>query len=1136
MKNDYNPGSFYAHLNAPAASSRSLLTILCRITLVLLLIVVSGQAKAQYCGPNVPTFTVNLTGNPNGSWISPTVQRNDQCCGATAPDVCVQFVVTLDPASLGIIFNIYSGAVPPGALYYQINCGPPQPVGSPICLNGVGPHTITFCKPGNNNNQYIITSLSSPSVSANLTLNNGCSGIIWAHWYDEATLNWTSVYPGPTGAYNSYLNCTSGCDTVLVTAQSGAPAYVDYQVCGMVPCLGNLCDTIRVYFNPTLAAAINPQNPTICYGNTTTLLTAVGSGGTPPYTYLWSNGATTQTVNATVGTWSVTIGDASNCPPATASVVVTAFANPITANAGPDQSVCSSNATVQLNGAVTGATGGIWSMGSGTFAPSNTTLNATYTPTAAEIANGTVTLMLVTTGNGTCPADTDYMIIHIHSFQAQVSMTMQDITCNGFNNGAMVANVTGGAPPFTYAWSTIPVQTDVAATGLSPGTYSVLITDANGCTGTGNGSVTQPPPLTLNTAGFTTSCYGACNGQGVVIPSGGNGNYSYSWAPISGNTPSLNNLCAGIYTVLVTDGQGCTRTDTAVVGQPTPVALSISSVPAHCQHPDGSGSVNPSGGTPGYTYNWMPGNQTAATATGLVPGTYTVTVTDANGCTAQTTVSVGNLQGVTASIASVTNASCFNLCNGSGTGNANGGNGPYTYSWNTSPSQNALTATGLCAGNYTLYITDANGCTSQSMAVISQPTAVSIASTSGPVTICIGQSTTLSASATGGTGNYSYAWSPAGPVVSPTTTTTYTVTATDANGCTSASQTVAVTVRPPVTVAAVGNTVTCSGAPVQLNAVANGGTGGPFTFSWVPGNMTAMTVSVAPTATTTYTVYVSDNCSPMASAVITVNVEQRPVISFTSNVPSGCSGSCVQFSGSASSASAWSWNFGNGATSSQQNPQYCYANAGTYNVSLVVTGTNGCTSALTSNNMITIHPNPTANFSMGPQPTTILEPNICFHDLSTQDATSWYWNFDDPNDLLTSTGQNPCHAYSDTGRYCATLIVHNQWGCWSTATNCLIIQPYFAVYVPNAFTPDDDGLNDVFYPKGVSIQDSDYHLWIFDRWGKNIFESTSLDKGWDGHANGGSEVAQIGVYVWKLQVKDHEGKMHALTGSVSLIK
>src|SRR5258705_6037069 len=136
------------------------------VALIAFMLLTALSLFAQPCDPSTPTFTVNLTGNPSGAWISPTIQRNGYCCTAAGSDVCIEFMVTLDPLSTGINFNIVSGAVPPGALYYQVGCGPLVPVGQPICVFGVGPHRITFCKPGNHPNTYSITSIPTPFFNA----------------------------------------------------------------------------------------------------------------------------------------------------------------------------------------------------------------------------------------------------------------------------------------------------------------------------------------------------------------------------------------------------------------------------------------------------------------------------------------------------------------------------------------------------------------------------------------------------------------------------------------------------------------------------------------------------------------------------------------------------------------------------------------------------------------------------------------------------------------------------------------------------------------------------------------------------------------------------------------------------------
>ena len=199
--------------------------------------------------------------------------RNGLCCSAVAPDKCMQFNITLDNDAVGINFQIASGAVPPGALYYQIECGPLIPVGSPICVSGPGPHRLTFCKPGNNLNTYAITSIPRPKVSPTTTTSDGCNITIGASGLLESSVTWTSISPGTPGQYNSYLNFISGCDTVKVSPQIGYPPYIDYKVCGS-PLSGacfsgsNFCDTIRVYFVPPIANSITPNPASYCVNST----------------------------------------------------------------------------------------------------------------------------------------------------------------------------------------------------------------------------------------------------------------------------------------------------------------------------------------------------------------------------------------------------------------------------------------------------------------------------------------------------------------------------------------------------------------------------------------------------------------------------------------------------------------------------------------------------------------------------------------------------------------------------------------------------------------------------------------------------------------------------------------------------
>ena len=475
---------------------------------VLILLLGVSNAPAQICDPTVPVFTIDLTGNPNGTWTSPPVGRIGQCCTASGSDVCVEFIITIDPAANGISFDIISGAVPGGALFYQVNCGPPSPLGTPVCLSGAGPHYITFCKPGNNVNEYQIQSIPQPSAGGTEYVSQACTGYLSTEGLDPASITYTSV---PFNAlYNSYLSCTAGCDSSIVTPVGVAPAFVDYQVCGNVAgACGTVsfCDTIRINFVNTLAVNINPQNPTICFGGANAVVTAVPSGGLAPYSYLWSTGATSQSISVGQGTYTVQLTDAMNCSVQYDTVIVNAFSLPIAANAGPDQLLCIGAASaVALNGVITAASGGMWYNGAGSFAPNDTTMNAVYTPSASEITAGTATLMLVTTGNAGCPSDTDFITITIAPQPSPV-VTGTGNVCQFSSQLYTVSN----ANPVSYTWSvtngtitnnfgdTIAVSWNT----LGAGNVSVTATNAAGCDTTIQIPVSvqpQPAPVMSGTS------------------------------------------------------------------------------------------------------------------------------------------------------------------------------------------------------------------------------------------------------------------------------------------------------------------------------------------------------------------------------------------------------------------------------------------------------------------------------------------------------------------------------------------------------------------------------------------------------------------------------------------------------------
>lgn len=195
--------------------------------------------------------------------------------------------------------------------------------------------------------------------------------------------------------------------------------------------------------------------------------------------------------------------------------------------------------------------------------------------------------------------------------------------------------------------------------------------------------------------------------------------------------------------------------------------------------------------------------------------------------------------------------------------------------------------------------------------------------------------------------------------------------------------------------------------------------------------------------------------------------------------------------------------------------------------------TKGCDSLTTV--FITVYPQPVGNFTTSPNPATLLSPTVFFHNLSSPDNLKYYWSFGDASNA-TSTEKNPSHTYQDTGFYLSTLIITNNYGCADTIEQLIVINDDYSIYVPNTFTPNSDGINDVFLPKGVGIIERGYELLIFDRWGNLIFKTNDLNKGWDGKANDGKDIAQIDTYVWKLGFTDIFETKHFLVGHVNLIK
>lgn len=826
---------------------------------------------------------------------------------------------------------------------FRINCGTATyNVGTTVCLQGPGPHTLTFCSPTDITSLFKITSIPKASTGPDISISQGCTRKINAAGFDSTTVSWVSVTNNPT--YNAYLSCTN-CLKPNVTPGVSPPSFVDYKVCGNSVC-GQVCDTVRVFFTPPLSVTITPPNPVICntQNPNSTTLSATGSGGSGTYTYLWNNINSSQTITVPGGFYTVVLSDGAGCS-ASAIVEVKSFSSPPLAYAGQDKTVCKVTPTTMLNGTVTGAYGGIWSGGGGTFIPNNTTLNATYTPTSLELAAGFVDLTLTTTGNGTCNPASDIVHITYDNFTGVVTVVPAAVSCHGGNNGSATVNVTGGSPPHTFSWNTVPGQTVSTATNLSLGTYTVTATNSIGCTSTATVLITQPASIALTSTLVPVTCAGGSNGAVSIITSGGTPPFTYLWQPGGETTADINGKQAGSYTVTVTDFNGCQQQNHFTIIQPSPIAISFTPAPASCYNGnDGKAVSSVSGGTPPYTYNWSSG-ATSPDASGLPAGTYTLTVTDNLGCTASNTVLISQPAALTINPATVSE-SCNYANDGSATVSASGGNPGYTYQWQPG-NLTSTSVNNLASGTYTVIATDTKGCTATGFATILEPAQQTINFISQVNVSCFsGNDGIVTASPAGGTPPYSYVWSPGGATVANRNNLpagTYSVTVSDSKGCTATNN---VTITEPSALLSISNAsiadVSCNGGNNGSVSITPAGGTPPYSYVWLPGNASTATASSLVAGTYTLTLKDSKGCQMVSN--YTVNEPAATGVSFAETPVSCSNGSDGSLSATVTGGNSpysYSWMPGAATTGSVTN-----LSAGTY--TLTLSDSEGCTSTVTS--------------------------------------------------------------------------------------------------------------------------------------------------------------------------------------------
>ncbi|MFM7768288.1 MAG: PKD domain-containing protein, partial [Bacteroidota bacterium] len=545
----------------------------------------------------------------------------------------------------------------------------------------------------------------------------------------------------------------------------------------------------------------------------------------------------------------------------------------------------------------------------------------------------------------------------------------------------------------------------------------------------------------------------------------------------------------------------CTSDSIFSISEPLPIAINSSISGSICSGNNGTISLTASGGTAPYQFSNNNGStyQSSNVFSNLNAGNYPISIADANGCTLSQSLSVIDSPGPLVLSVSSTNVTCNGYTDGIIAIATTSGTAPLSYQINNGTPQLGSQFIALPAGNYNILVADANGCTATTSSSITQPQPISI-SAAGQTTICIGQSATISAIGAGGNGGYVYTWSNgfsnSSQNVSPGTTTNFTVSVTDSLGCPGAIANVAINVNPPLQLVITPNDTICEGQTSTIVALASGGDGGPYNYQWTGMTSTSPTQTVSPVATTSYTVSVTDGCTtPFATAISQVMVNPLPAVDFSLTPYEGCAPLTVSFSNNSNAGvnPQYYWDFGDNSNSTSVSPTHTYTEPGTYGVTLKAVSAAGCSRQISFPDTIHVWPVPIANILATPPVASILYPVIQFRDGGVG-ADSWLWDFGDGSSL--GGGQSTQHSYELPNIYDVTLYVENQYGCKDTAYTRITIEEETTLYVPNAFSPNGDGVNDMFNIYGIGITSGTMN--IFNRWGQMIYSTDKPQTGWNG--------------------------------------
>ena len=958
-------------------------------------------------------------------------------------------------------------------------------------INGGASRDTSVC-PGTNLCFNILSNDIDPNQIVTMSWNQGITGATFT----------VSGFPFPTGQFcwtPSPADVRPTPYTFTVTVTDDACPNVGFQTY-----------SFQVFVNSPLYTATGTDIS--CNGANDGVATVVPGSGS--LTYVWSpGGQTTASISGlAAGTYTVTITDTVTGCVGQSTVTINDPAVLTVATATTNPPCAGSNSGIAVATPAGGTPG---------FTYSWNTVPPTLNDTATGLAPGTYIVTVTDSRNCTATANAT---INPSAPAVNVStVSVTDLQCNGDANGTATVAASGGTPSYTYSWNTVPPQSGTTATGLSGGTYIVTVTDSLGCVGTDTVNIDEPAAIVIAGSSTQSTC-GASDGTASASASGGTPfsfGYQYLWSVGGQTTTTITGLAAGAYTVTVTDSNGCTSSLPVTVSDSNilpPIASAIQSVLCNGQT-NGIAVAVPQNGTPPFTFSWNTTPvQTNDTAFNLGAGIYAVGITDANGCSSFDTVQITEPAPINLTVLS-SDASCYNDSSGIGVVSiVNGGTPNYTYDWQPYGGTNA-SVTNLIAGNYTVTVTDANGCTGTSAISISEPSQITVTVNSTIEPTCYGGSDgSIDISVSGGTGGFDYFWNPGGATsqdLSSVDAGIYIVTITDDNGCTF-QQTVNLNQPSPVNAFAGNDTALCVGNSIQLQATLGAGMTGQWTSSTGASfvnatNPTTVANNLQPGFNSlTWTVTDADGCS---------GLDELTIFNYT-NIAANA-GSDTAFCGlgfvqlNATNVAGFSGSWISAGLTTFDNPVLSNAVAtlidyGTDTLNWTIT--NG---ACTTTDYLLITAAEPVNAEAGDYQLVCANDAVLIargfiNGVGIWSVVTGSGNLADPTNDSTSVTDLP------VGNTVFLWTITNG-PCSAADTVSVDYDNACELELPSGFSPNGDGKNDGYHIKGIEGY-PDNVFRVFNRWGNLVYDKEDyVNEDWVGQNNSGDPLPD-GTYFVVLEV------------------